>query len=346
MSDVGKDLSARLRARLPELEEACLREIHAIGDPNAVADPSYREGLGAAASAALAYGLDAFDEPAAETSTLPVPSALLSQVRTAAHLKIGLETILRRCYAGDSLLRSALIEESLGIDGNNSTLKRLLFAQADHFNRLIEAVAREHRKALEARQDPAVRLIERLKRLLAGEPIDTAEIAYEFGSHHVAMIIAGRVDADSIRGLGKTLRRRVLVASPTEGITWAWLGGRQELDYKKLRRAIVARKWSADIVVAVGESNHGLSGWRITHRQAQEALTIAALRDPSPVTRYADVAIEAALLPNEFLVDSLRQLYIAPLEIGHDGGLELRRTLRALPLPPAERILGGCRARC
>jgi DNA-binding PucR family transcriptional regulator len=54
-----------------------------------------------------------------------------------------------------------------------------------------------------------------------------------------------------------------------------------------------------------------------------------AWRSPHTVVRYADVALLAAMLQDDLLADSLRQLYLTPLEDERDGGAALRETLRA-----------------
>ena len=79
--------------------------------------------------------------------------------------------------------------------------------------------------------------------------------------------------------------------------------------------------------IALGEPAQGLAGWRLTHRQAAGALSIAERR-AKPV-RYADVSLLAAALRDELLAASLRRLYLEPLEAERDGGAILRDTLRA-----------------
>lgn len=70
----------------------------------------------------------------------------------------------------------------------------------------------------------------------------------------------------------------------------------------------------------------GLDGWRLTHAQAEAAYAVA-LRRPRELTRYAEVALVAALLRDELLAKSLRAIYLAPLG-DEQGGAALRATLR------------------
>ena len=70
-------------------------------------------------------------------------------------------------------------------------------------------------------------------------------------------------------------------------------------------------------------------GWRLTHREAQAALLVAQ-HSPQPLTRYLDVALEAAALQDDALADSLIERYLLPLDDMRIGGQAARRTLRAL----------------
>jgi DNA-binding PucR family transcriptional regulator len=80
--------------------------------------------------------------------------------------------------------------------------------------------------------------------------------------------------------------------------------------------------------LAIGQSGRGISGWRLTHRQAKLALSVA-LRSDDQIVSYSDVALLASVLKDTVLEESLRQAYLAPLEGERDGGVALRETLRA-----------------
>lgn len=86
--------------------------------------------------------------------------------------------------------------------------------------------------------------------------------------------------------------------------------------------------WPRDHLLALGEPGAGLAAWRLSHRQAKTALLVA-LRCPRSFVRYGDVALLSAVLTDDLLASSLRQLYLAPLEAGRDGGTVARETLRA-----------------
>lgn len=323
--DSGSDLSARLRSHLPEIEETTLARIYAIADPKAVADASYSEGLRIAVSVALDYGLAAIDVPAAG----PVPSVLLNQARAAARNGVSLDIVLRRYSTGYALLRDFLIEEAQASGLTGSELKSLLNSQAASFDRLLAAVGIEHRRELGRHVGSSGRHhAESVEMLLAGEPVDTAGIPYDFSGHHVGLIIDGATETEAIRGIARALGRRLL-AVPRRGDTlWVWLGGRRGFHTQDLYQLLSETEWPARVSLAIGEPGTGLTGWRLTHQQARAALPIAK-RGPSPIRRYADVAILSTIVRDDLLVSSLHQMYLVPLETEAQQGQVLRETLRA-----------------
>jgi DNA-binding PucR family transcriptional regulator len=142
---------------------------------------------------------------------------------------------------------------------------------------------------------------------------------------------------------------------------WAWLGGRERFVVGEIERAVLAaitreeagqgeeagqseqagqsRKQGQGVLFAIGEPAGGLAGWRLTHRQAQAALTVALRRNGisrngTPAqgvtfTRYADVALLAGVLKDEALAKALIEIYLSPLEDSRGSGPVLRQTLRA-----------------
>jgi sugar diacid utilization regulator len=174
---------------------------------------------------------------------------------------------------------------------------------------------------------PGRRRVERVRMLLDGEPIDAAELRYELDAWHIGALAAGPGAAAAIRDLAGALDRRLLLVHPDPGTVWAWLGGRRELASREVLQVAESR-WPADAILAIGEPAEGIEGWRLTHRQARAAMAVAQ-RGSEREVRYADVGLLAAALGDEVLAGSLRDLYLAPLTAGRDGGASLRQTLRA-----------------
>lgn len=320
-------LAARLRERLPELEASIATRVYAIADPHEVADPAYLHSLNGALTAALDYALAAIE--LGERRAPGVPPALLAEARLAARAGVALDTVVRRYCAGNALFGDLLVEEAERAEVSSSALRRLLRRQAMLFDRLLEAVSEEH--AREAKSWPsstAERRRECVKSLLAGEQVDHSELGYDLDAHHLAVMARGEGAPEAMRVLADRLDRRLLAVCREEESIWAcWLGGRHPLETEQALRALA--EISLDRVsVTVGEPGVGLSGWRLSHRQAKAALPIAERRAQA-VLRYADVALQAAILRDDLVATSLHQLYLEPLERARDGGKVARETLRA-----------------
>lgn len=329
-SDLGQFRAAlrdRLQTRRGEIEGSILTRVFAIADPTD-AEPAYREGLRAAVSTAVEYAFEAIER--GEEREPPPPPTLLIQARMAARSHIGLDVVLRRYLAGYALLSECLVEEAEK-DGlaRRLGLGRVLRGQAALFDRLLAVVADEYRReSVSYPTSTEARLRERVERLLAGEPIDPSGLEYDFEVHHTGLVAAGPGAAEAIRErLTGFLDCRLLVVRRDEASAWAWLGSRRGLDASEVGRLLGA-VGRGEITFALGEPGRGLSGWRLTHRQAVAALQVAQ-RLPNPVARYADVALLASVLRDDLLVDSLRELYLLPLAGDRDGGAGLRETLRA-----------------
>ena len=323
-------LRARLQARRPEIEEAVLARLHGISGSSQVGGPEhaeYVEGLQAAISAALDYGLEAI-ERAERGTARPVPVALLAQARRAARSGVSLDTVLRRYFAGYTLLADFLLEE--GQQGDllpPVALKRLLRTLAPLFDRLLAAVSEEYAREAQGRPGSAEeRRIQLVRRLLDGELLDVSELAYDLDANHLGLLATGPGAAEAARRLAASLDRRLLVVRPEEETVWAWLGSRRPTDPGELER--LAAVLPPEISLAIGEPGEGLAGWRLSHRQAAAALPLAR-RGPGLPVRYRDVALLASMLQDDLLTASLHRLYLAPLEQERDRGEVARRTLRA-----------------
>ena len=321
------ELYARLQERRPEIEAAVITRVTAIDESPEALDPAYAEGQRAAIAASVEHCLLAVE--LGEERTPPAPAPLLVQARLAARTGVSLDTVLRRCVAGHALISDFLVEEAERDRLlNGAGLQRMLRAQASVADRVLAAVGEEHARELESRLlSTADREAERVERLLAGELLDTAGLAYEFDSWHLGAIGHGPGALEAFRKLATATDRRLLAVDRGEGTAWAWLGGRRSIELPDFEHQLRST-WPEEVSVAVGEPSKGLAGWRLTHRQAKAALPIA-LRGSQQQIRYAEVALLASVLQDDLLADSLRQLYLIPLESERDGGETLRSTLRA-----------------
>jgi hypothetical protein len=320
-------LAQRLRDRLPELRSAVATRVYAIADPHEVSDPAYLEGLNAALAAAVDYRLAVLE--VGERRAPAVPEVLLAQARLDARDGVALETVLRRYFAGNSLVGDFLAEEAERAEVPSSELRRLLAEQATLGDRLIEAVSAEHARESASRPSSAAeRRRELVKSLLAGELVDHSELGYDLDGHHLALMARGQGAEKLMRALAGRVDRRLLIVQREEEPRWAcWLGGRAPLDPADAVAALGDLAPSG-VFVSLGEPGEELAGWRFSHRQAKAALPVAERRG-EPVLRYGDVAVLAAIGRDDLLETSLRRLYLEPLERGREGGKVARETLRA-----------------
>jgi hypothetical protein len=75
----GAAIAAALRERRSEIEGAILTRIYAVSEPPPGGGPEYAEGLRAAVTAGVEYGLAGIE--CGDQSAPPVPEALLAQAR-------------------------------------------------------------------------------------------------------------------------------------------------------------------------------------------------------------------------------------------------------------------------
>ncbi len=327
MTEVRATLASRLRERLPEIKAAIATRVYAISDPREVTDLAYLDGLNAALAAAVDHRLAVLESGPRQAPD--VPPVLLAQARLDARDGVPLDTVLRRYVAGNALFGDFLAEEAERARVPSADLRRLLGAQATVADPLLAAVSAEY--ALEERSRPrsaAERRRECVKRLLAGELPDRSELDYDLDGHHLAVIAKGEGGEELMRGLASSLDRRLLaVHREEEPVLACWLGGRHQLAAGEALRALAAAVPDG-VLVTVGEPGEGLAGWRFSHLQAKAALPIAERRGQA-VLPYAEVALLAAVLRDDLLAGSLRQLYLIPLEQARDKGKAARETLRA-----------------
>jgi hypothetical protein len=225
---------------------------------------------------------------------------------------------------GDFLMREA---DRCSLDG--LVLQGIMRDTAAVFDRLISTIAEEYqreRRGLLA--SPAERRAARVRALLSGELLDTADFDYEFEDWHLGAVATGERAQDALKELARALDRRLLLVRSEEDMVWGWLGGGLGPVQADRLELALASLWTERLSLALGEPARGMAGWRLTHRQAQAVLPVAR-RSGSGWVRYADAALLASFLQDDLLVASLRERYLVPLLAERDGGATLRATLRA-----------------
>jgi DNA-binding PucR family transcriptional regulator len=290
-------------------------------------DAEYQLGLREAVACGVDYGIALLEEGLEREPQ--VPMALVVQSRLAARQRIPVEVVIGRYLAGKKLLAHFILAEAVAASVRDpSALQWALATHEAAFDKLLSSITEEYRREERSRQrSSGDRHLERVRRLLAGEPVDPSCLDYDLSSYHLGVVLDSREARQIIRLLAAKTDCRPLVVRATEMQTWAWLGSKEPVDPADFGR-LATRTASASTPIAVGEPAQGCSGWRLTHRQAQAAFLVAK-KSESGFARYVDAAMVISASKDPLMIDSLVELYLLPLRRERDGGRALRETLRA-----------------
>lgn len=327
LASIRMELAARLRKRLPEIQEAIFSRVYTVPTGIPTDDPEYVDGLRAAVKGSTEYAIESIERGKEWAEAIPLPAASVEQARRSARSGMSLDTVLRRYVAGDRVLEDFIIAEAEGF--SSLAMREALRLQGPQLDRLMAYVAAAYMQELEqTKSSPAQRLAGRVERLLAGDgPVEAGGLDYELDAWHLGAVVSGAGADRAVRSLASRLDRRLLVVPRGTGTVWAWLGGREALDFAVIERAVTSEAGD-DVTVSLGELRYGLDGWRLTHHEALAASQVA-MRKPQKLTRGSDVVLLAAIVRDEVLAKSLRETYITPLEECGGASLALRATLRA-----------------
>jgi hypothetical protein len=336
--DSRAELARRLRARRHEIEEAAFVRTCTLCDQWGTDDADYvadvRAAIGAACDAAINW-IEENGQLADVERVVALPVPLAALVRRDARSRVKLDALLRRCAAVQLMLGEYIVNELDQLAPE--TRPDVLGLLSPLLDKLMALIADEYRRELErVEKDRAdQRRTELVDRLLAGAPVDSSELDYELEATHLALIVSGVRAKRAAREIHALMGCQPLLVYREQHSVWMWLGSRGKLSAADVERAGGSVEL-ASVSVALGEPGVGLSGWRLTHRQARAAQWVA-LHRPGELTRYADELLLAAALKDDVLARSLHDAYISPLNGRRDGGALARATLRAY-------FVAGCNA--
>jgi hypothetical protein len=328
-AEARSEIAGRLRSRRSEIEEAILARLYAVADPTTGGDVEYLRGLRAALSAAVGFGLVAIEQGDERSGS--VPAEMLSQARHAARNRVGLETVLRRYFAGYTAMCDHLMQEARGgrLDVEAPALHTMQKELAALFDRIITTISEEYeRESSRAHRSRQERRADKVRRLLAGELVDTAEFGQDFEAWHLGLICQGaEAVPDFLARTASGFGWRLLEVTGSERATWGWFSSRNRFDADDLEN-LRNRGLPPGISVGIGEPARGLRGWRLTHRQADAAMVVASA-ELARVCRYTDVSVLATLARDDDLIRFLAHSYLTPLDREPERGAVLRSTLGA-----------------
>jgi hypothetical protein len=240
--------------------------------------------------------------------------------------------------------RHAEIEEAIfarvrsAVPGPATSRRDVIIGEAEDVAGLYATVAAAVEYVLdsiergEGRADgsPERRRVALVRGLFDRERVDVAELGYELDGWHVGAIGVGAGVAKALRVAVSGSDCEVLSVAPDRHRAWVWLGGPREAVSGGVEQ-LVSAEWPAGVSLTLGEPAQGIEGWRLTHRQARDALPVTLRlgeREGVTLTRYRDVVLLVYLLRDQERARELVELYLAPLEGHRCPGATLRRTLR------------------
>lgn len=328
VEEIRAHIVAKLRSRIEEIEQAIYaRVLGAVHDPVVGGDRAYQASMRETITAVVDYCFKGIECGSGRPGS--VPTEVGAQARLAARTGVSLGAVLRRYVVGHGELGQFVMQEAevCGLSNHGSALHHIRRTQETLLEHLTASVEHEYDQERERMAcGPRQRRAEIVQGMLSGapDPGDLAELDYDIHtSWHVALVATGAGAGDVLDRLEAHFGPRVLLVL-LDGAACAWLRGQKKLGETDIEQGLIGQSRSS---VGVGEAGFGLSGWCLTHRQAQAALVVA-LRKSQDLARYADDRLLAAALENDTLARSLKQRYLTALGSQRDGGATLRRTLR------------------
>jgi hypothetical protein len=235
----------------------------------------------------------------------------------AARCDVGIGVVVQRYLAGYSLLVEFLLQEAGDAPASRDLLPKLR-AEAEAFDDVVDCVIEEYEREREhCFREAEYWRLKRVKRLLAGDVVDVAQLEYEFDAWHVGVTGVGPGLPRLLRGLAATLGCRLLMLNASGDAVWAWFARDSGLETVEWPKMIESRLLPG-VALSIGEPGFGLPGWRLTHQQARSALEIAR-RGGRGVIRYADTILLSAALQDRTFLQSLWNMYVLPICDSHDG---------------------------
>jgi PucR C-terminal helix-turn-helix domain/GGDEF-like domain len=264
-----------------------------------------------------------------------VPDAVAAHASVFGHRAIranlDLETVLRQCIEAITVLSAHILRDAFeeGARREPTSVVSSLFASFSSITSAsVVAVAETYlhdatgrRASVDQRRLALVRLI------LTGNQVDSSMIEHPLGATHVGVVGCGKHAPRLIRELAATTSARSLIVPHSDGCVWAWLSRRKDIPSRDLATTLAAHS-DVDAKLALGEPASGVTGFRLTHQQAERAFPVARLRN-DVATRYVDVTLLAHAVQDATLSRSLINVHLLPLGSPTGSGATMRETLRA-----------------
>jgi hypothetical protein len=260
------------------------------------------------------------------------PAEAIEEARVTARAGVALEPLLHTYRIGHAVVLERLMdlvdEMEISARERRNALRigsRYLFTYVDRIVSLItEEYATERDRLMRSSIQRRVQLV---RDVLSGATISAAELGYDPQQEHLGLVAEGPDAEPAVRELASLLDRGALTVAMSQETVWAWLGSPAAFDVAG-RRRLAAFVPPQGTFLCLGEPGFGFQGFRESHEQALAAHRVAA-QFPRPITRYDDVALEAAMLVDPRTARAFVKRELGPLTNDDSRTEQLRRTLRA-----------------
>lgn len=198
----------------------------------------------------------------------------------------------------------------------------------DYVDRLCGLITEEYERELERiKRSAGQRQVHLIRALLDGAEVDSNLLDWPLDHFHLGLLAWAEGGDEAARQLGAALGRPVMVIEASiEGSWFGWASAMTPLSDEDERT--IARFRPAHGRLAIGLEAPGAEGLRLTNRQARRAGWVAWYSD-LPVTRFADVALEALAIEDAESARSFTAKELDGLDDGSVRSSRLRETLLA-----------------
>lgn len=261
-----------------------------------------------------------------EHGTVPdevdAPAAAIEYARRLAQRGVPIVALIRAYRIGHGRFLARCLEEiatrSTDPGLTAAVTDRIVEVSFRYIDRVSEQVVETYQRERDRwlQTQTALRAA-RVRALLGEQPVDVdateSALGYRLRQNHlgVVMWVTGKVDgSDGLTRLERLLstaartlgsRSRALFVPRDVALAWSWLPLGGEATVSPELMAAAFDNGDPSVRVAVGEPDHGLDGFRQTHRQAVRTQDLAlAARPGNRLTTFADagaVALLAADIP-------------------------------------------------
>lgn len=284
-----------------------------------------------------------------EKSDIVVPLVALETARRIAQRGIPISALLRAYRMGHAIFQQALMTRladfHLPSDELSAATTYATAVSFDYIDRVSEDVVNTYERERDdwVRGRAAARAA-RVAAIVTGRAVDGPEserlLGYRFDQTHLGVVVWGDGPGEdrlpalerAVRRLAERLgaRRPPLLVAVDDAMVWGWLPA------PTLSLDGVAATFSAELEptmsVAAGEPASGLTGFRLTHRQARQAHAVAsAARLPggARVTRSAAIGPVALMCADLDATSAWVRATLGDLALDDEPHARLRETLWA-----------------